>query len=175
MEVRHIQRGCRRSGGYEAKGSCAAGTRGMTGAALAKPWYTRTVGWCVWGKHIEEVYARKRCHHLALRITVSNPADRGRERSAVHCFGSGWSARRMCFGDRAGLTANDCGVAAETEANELLTRIGALSADGSQLAFEIEHLGAIQMRDKALQTPAMRQSAKLWKAACGVQPVCWSG
>ena len=49
------------------------------------------------------------------------------------------------------------------EAAALLTQVGALSADGSRLAFEVENLGTDSMRVQARQTPTMQQYARLWK------------
>lgn len=49
------------------------------------------------------------------------------------------------------------------EAAALLTELGALSACGSQLGFEVESLGTDPMRVQARQTPAMQPYAQLWK------------
>ncbi len=49
------------------------------------------------------------------------------------------------------------------EAATLLTRVGALSAAGSQAAFEVESLGTDPMRARARQAPTMAQYAQLWK------------
>lgn len=49
------------------------------------------------------------------------------------------------------------------EAATLLTQVGALSAAGSRLAFEVDSLGTAPMRAQARQTPAMQQYAHLWK------------
>lgn len=49
------------------------------------------------------------------------------------------------------------------EAAELLARVGELSAAGSRLAFEVEHLGSDRMRAQAHRMPTMQQYTKLWK------------
>jgi len=49
------------------------------------------------------------------------------------------------------------------EAATLLIKVGALSAAGSRVAFEVDSLGTNAMRDEARRAPAMQQYAQLWK------------
>lgn len=52
---------------------------------------------------------------------------------------------------------------AAEEVEELLARVGELSAAGSCLAFEVEHLDSDRMRAQAHRMPTMRQYTELWK------------
>lgn len=52
---------------------------------------------------------------------------------------------------------------AADEAEDLLVRVGELSVAGSQLAFEVGHLGGDRMRTQAQQMPTLQQYVRLWR------------
>ncbi|MCK2218925.1 SAM-dependent methyltransferase [Actinomadura sp. ATCC 31491] len=59
------------------------------------------------------------------------------------------------------------------EAGELLTRIGALAAPGSSLAFEHDAGGAARLMAAARTRPAMGRLAELWKGGLGEDAPAW--
>lgn len=63
--VRDLHLAACRGGWLVAGGSLTGETPGRVGAALTKPWYASTTGWCARGERFAEVYARNRCHHLS--------------------------------------------------------------------------------------------------------------